>query len=45
MNDPVQIELEFSSEVDQIIDAGTLMESKGSTIYKFKDNKIIILRK
>jgi len=45
MNDPVQIESEFSSEVDIIIDAGTLSVSTGSTIYKFIDNKIILIRK
>ena len=45
MNDPVQIESEFRSEVDLIIDAETLPESSGSTIYKIKDNNIIVLRK
>ena len=45
MNDTVQIESAFSSEVNLIINAGTLPESRGSTIYKFKDNKIIVLRK
>lgn len=45
MNDPVQIESEFSSEVDLIIDAGTIPDSSGSTIYIFKDHKITILRK
>ncbi len=45
MNDPAQIESEFSSEVELIIDAGTLPESSGSIIYKFKDNKITVLRK
>lgn len=45
MNDPVQIESKFSSEVNLLIDAGTLLKSKGSTIYQLKDNKIIILRK
>lgn len=45
MNDPVQIESKFSSEVNLLIDSGTLPESKGSTIYQLKDNKIIILRK
>ncbi len=45
MNDPVQMKSEFSSNVDLIIDAGTLQKSGGSTIYKFIDNKIIILRK
>jgi len=44
MNDPVQIKYEFSSEVNLLIDAGTLLESKGSKIYKFEDNKIIVLR-
>ena len=45
MNDIVQIQSEFSSEVDLIIDGGTLPKSKGSTIYKLLDNNIIILRK
>lgn len=45
MNDPVKIESEFSSDVDLIIDAGTLPEPKGSTIYKFRDNKITTFRK
>ncbi len=45
MNDPVQIKSEFSSEIDLIIDAGTLPQSTGSTIYKIKNNDIIVLRK
>jgi tRNA threonylcarbamoyl adenosine modification protein (Sua5/YciO/YrdC/YwlC family) len=45
MNDTVQIESEFSSEVDLLIDGGTLPKSKGSTIYKFTDSKIIALRR
>ena len=45
MNDPVQIASLFSSEVNLLIDTGTLPESKGSTIYQLKDNNIIILRK
>lgn len=45
MNNPIKIESEFSSEIDLLIDAGTLPESKGSTIYMLKDNNIIILRK
>lgn len=45
MNDPVQIESEFRSEVDLIIDAGTIPDSSGSTIYILKDHKITILRK
>lgn len=44
MNDPEMIIPEFGSEVDLLIDAGTLAHSKGSTIYQFKDNKIKILR-
>jgi len=43
MNGPVQIESEFSSEVNLLIDAGTLSESRGSTIYKFEDNKIRVI--
>ena len=45
MNDPNKIELEFGSEIDLLIDSGTLTESKGSTIYILKDNNITILRK
>ena len=44
MNDPVQINSEFGSEIDLIIDAGTLPDSPGSKIYKFMDNKIIVFR-
>jgi L-threonylcarbamoyladenylate synthase len=44
INDPVQIESNFGSEINLLIDAGRLPESKGSTIYQFKDNKISILR-
>ena len=45
INDPFQIESEFGSEIDLLIDRGTLPKSKGSTIYKFIDNKIIFIRK
>ena len=45
MNDLVQINSEFGSEIDLLIDRGTLPKSKGSTIYKFIDNKIIVIRK
>ena len=45
MNDLVQIQSEFRSEVGLLIDGGTLPKSKGSTIYKFMDDKIIVLRK
>jgi len=45
MNDLVQIQSEFRSEVDLLVDGGTLPKSKGSTIYKFMDDKIIVLRK
>ena len=45
MNDPVQIQSEFRSEVGLLIDGGTLPKSEGSTIYKFMDDKIIVLRK
>lgn len=45
INDPFNIKSRFGSEVDLLIDAGTLPESKGSTIYQLKDNNIIILRK
>lgn len=45
MNNPIKIEDEFGSEINLIIDSGTLPESKGSTIYQLKNNKIIVLRK
>ena len=45
MNDPVQIKSEFGFEVDLIIDAGTLPVSAGSTIYRLKNNNIVIIRK
>jgi tRNA threonylcarbamoyl adenosine modification protein (Sua5/YciO/YrdC/YwlC family) len=45
MNDPIQINSEFGSEVDLIIDAGTLPISAGSTIYRLKNNNIVIMRK
>ncbi len=45
LNDQNLIISKFSSEIDLIIDAGTLPDSKGSTIYQLKDNNIIILRK
>ncbi len=45
LNDPNLIISKFSSEIDLIIDAGTLPESKGSTIYQLKGNNINILRK
>lgn len=45
MNDPVQINSAFGSEIDMIIDAGTLPVSTGSTIYRLKNNKIDIVRK
>ncbi len=44
MNDPKMIVSEFGDEIDLMIDAGTLTNSKGSTIYQYKDNKIKILR-
>jgi L-threonylcarbamoyladenylate synthase len=44
LNDPIQIESNFGSEINLLIDAGRLPKSKGSTIYQFKDNKISILR-
>ena len=45
MNDPVQIESEFGSEIDLLIDAGTLPVSTGSTIYRLKNNIVFIIRK
>ena len=45
MNDPIQIKSAFRLEVDLIIDAGTIPDSSGSTIYILKDHKITVLRK
>jgi L-threonylcarbamoyladenylate synthase len=45
MSDPNKIELEIGSEIDLLLDNGTLSESKGSTIYQLKGNNITVLRK
>jgi len=45
VNDPKQIVNDFEDEIDLFIDCGTLPKSQGSTIYKLKNNNIIILRK
>ena len=45
LNNPIQIESEFGSEIDLLIDSGTLSNSPGSRIYQLKDNNITILRK
>ena len=45
INDPILIASEFDNEIDLLIESGTLPQSRGSTIYQFKDNKIKILRK
>ena len=45
MNDPQLIGQEFNSEIDLLVDSGTMPASSGSTIYQLKDNNIIILRK
>jgi tRNA A37 threonylcarbamoyladenosine synthetase subunit TsaC/SUA5/YrdC len=45
MNDPEKIADEFGSELDILIDGGTLPKSPGSTIYLLKGNTIKILRK
>ena len=44
LNNPELISNEFDTEIDLLIDSGTLPTSKGSTIYQFKDDKISILR-
>jgi L-threonylcarbamoyladenylate synthase len=44
LNDPKLILNEFGDEIDLLIDGGTLPQSKGSTIYQLKNNKISILR-
>ena len=45
LNDPESIIKEFSGEIDLIVDAGTLSETKGSTIYRLNaDNSVDILR-
>ena len=45
LNNPIQIESEFGSEIDLLIDSGTLPDSQGSRIYQLNDNNITILRK
>lgn len=45
LNDPAAIVKEFGSEIDLIVDAGTLPETKGSTIYRLNsDSSVDILR-
>ena len=45
INDPEKIADEFGSDLDILIDGGTLPKSLGSTIYQLKGNTIKILRK
>ena len=45
LNDPEAIIKEFGNEIDLMVDAGTLTETKGSTIYRLNaDNSVNILR-
>ncbi len=45
LNDPKSIIKEFGNEIDLMVDAGTLPEKKGSTIYRLNtDNSVDILR-
>ena len=45
LNDPNKIIKNFDGEFDLLIDDGVMESSKGSTIYKFENSKINILRK
>ncbi len=44
LNDPDQIYEEFGTEIDLLIDGGTLPKSRGSKIYKYHKGKFIIIR-
>ena len=45
LNDPNKIIKAFDGEFDLLIDDGIIETSRGSTIYKFENSKITILRK
>ena len=45
LNDPNEIFKVFNGEFDLLIDDGIIETSRGSTIYKFENSKITILRK
>ena len=44
LNDPQLISDKFSNEIDLIIDAGKMPQSKGSSIYKLVNSKLELIR-
>ena len=44
LNDPELIRNEFNNEIDLIIDAGKMPDSKGSSIYKLNNSKLKMIR-
>jgi L-threonylcarbamoyladenylate synthase len=44
LNDPKTIDKQFSTEIDLIIDAGTLPSSSGSTIYDLTTESVKAVR-
>ena len=45
LNEPNKIIKEFDGEFDLLIDDGIIQNSRGSTIYKFENSRIKVLRK
>ena len=45
LNDPNKIIKAFDGEFDLLIDDGIMKNSSGSTIYKYENSKIKVLRK
>ena len=44
LNDPELIRKEFGDEIDLIIDAGKMPDSKGSSVYKLDNSKLKMIR-
>lgn len=44
LNNPDQIQEQFGTDIDLLIDGGPLPESKGSTVYKLEKSKLKIVR-
>ena len=44
LNDPELISDEFSKDIDLLIDAGKIPESKGSSIYKLVNSQLTLIR-
>ncbi|NOZ04312.1 MAG: threonylcarbamoyl-AMP synthase [FCB group bacterium] len=44
LNDPDQIYEEFATEIDLLVDGGTLPASHGSKIYKYHNGKFVTIR-